>query len=111
MAYVECNPVRARLVRKPWNWAWSSAAAHCGLAAAHSSLAAWPAKMDAETWRDNISATQDEGQIARLRLCTSRGRPLGSDSFLSKLELALGRRLRPLPAGRPKKTNDHKAEN
>ena len=31
-------------------------------------------------------------------------RPLGSDSFLSKLERALGRRLRPLPAGRPRKT-------
>ena len=32
-----------------------------------------------------------------------RGRPLGSDKFISKLEVTLGRRLRPLPGGRPKK--------
>jgi REP-associated tyrosine transposase len=30
LAYVERNPVRARLCRKPWRWVWSSAAAHCG---------------------------------------------------------------------------------
>lgn len=29
--------------------------------------------------------------------------PLGTDKFISKLEVKLGRRLRPLPAGRPKK--------
>ena len=26
--YVELNPVRARLVRSPWNYEWSSAGAH-----------------------------------------------------------------------------------
>jgi putative transposase len=28
--YAERNPVRARLVRLPWRYAWSSAAVHCG---------------------------------------------------------------------------------
>ena len=28
MKYIELNPVRARLCRKPWRYAWSSAAAH-----------------------------------------------------------------------------------
>ena len=28
---------------------------------------------------------------------------MGSDSFLAKLETLLGRRVRPLPVGRPKK--------
>ena len=32
-----------------------------------------------------------------------RGRPLGNDKFISKLEVTLNRRLRPLPGGRPKK--------
>ena len=32
---------------------------------------------------------------------TQTGRPLANDSFLSKLETKLGRRLRPLPPGRP----------
>jgi len=30
LAYVEQNPVRAKMVRRPWRYAWSSAAAHCG---------------------------------------------------------------------------------
>jgi len=30
------------------------------------------------------------------------GRPLGTDKFISKIEVKLGRRLRPLPIGRPK---------
>ncbi len=31
------------------------------------------------------------------------GRPLASDSFISKIEKTLNKRLRPLPIGRPKK--------
>ncbi len=38
-----------------------------------------------------------EHNPVRVRLCTSRGRPLGSDAFIAKLETFLGRRLRPLP--------------
>ena len=38
-----------------------------------------------------------------VRLNTQTGRPLASDSFLSKLEHTLGRQLRPLTVGRPKK--------
>ena len=45
----------------------------------------------------------EEETLAALRLNTQTGRPLASDSFLSKLEHTLGRRLRPLPVGRPKK--------
>jgi hypothetical protein len=37
-----------------------------------------------------------------LRLNTQTGHPLASALFLSKLETKLGRRLRPLPSGRPK---------
>jgi hypothetical protein len=39
--------------------------------------------------------------VSTLRLSTHRGRPLVSDRFLSKIESLLGRRLRPLPVGRP----------
>ncbi len=28
--YVECNPVQAKLVKKAWEWEWSSAAYHTG---------------------------------------------------------------------------------
>ena len=54
-----------------------------------------------EQWRKELNAKIDETKLARLRANTHTGRPLGSDSFLSKLEKLLGRRVRPLPVGRP----------
>ena len=45
-----------------------------------------------------------------MRLRTRTGRPLGSDSFMSKLESTLGRRLRALPVGRPRKRVAKKVE-
>ena len=45
----------------------------------------------------------EEKEQKAIRRSLHTGRPLASDSFLSKLEHRLGRRLRPLPVGRPKK--------
>ncbi|MBN2271430.1 MAG: hypothetical protein JXN61_12500 [Sedimentisphaerales bacterium] len=56
-----------------------------------------------EQWRKELNAGIDEADIGRIRVNTHTGRPLGSDSFLSKLERILGRRVRPLPVGRPMK--------
>ena len=147
MKYIECNPVRARLCRKPWRYAWSSAAAHVdekieaavlgkhGASVVESGkrgqgkrgqvqpaarnpstslrtgcpvpglldLRKWYKRMPASRWRAELSEGLTDEQMERLRLRTHTGRPLGSDGFLSKLETALGRRVRPLPRGRPKK--------
>lgn len=59
---------------------------------------AWPPAK----WSAQLAEPEDEGLALRLRRCTRTGRPLASDGFLSKLERTLGRRLRPLPVGRPK---------
>ena len=106
LAYVERNPVRAKLVRRAWRWPWSSAAAHCGAADPTGllDLAAWRERLAGADWREQLTQPEDQATLARLRRTTARGRPLGSDSFLSKLERALGRRLRPLPVGRPRRT-------
>ena len=111
LVYIERNPVRARLCRKAWRWPWSSAAAHCGGKDSTGllDLPQWREQMDTQRWRHLLTLADDEQQIARLRLCTSRGRPLGSDKFVAKLETLLGQRLRPLPSGRPKKSNENKS--
>ena len=107
LVYIERNPVRARLCRKPWRWQWSSASAHCGGddPSGLLDLSGWKKQMDAGRWGELLTRDDDERQLARLRLCTSRGRPLGSDKFVAKLETFLGRRLRPLPHGRPVKNS------
>ena len=104
LAYVERNPVRARLCRKAWQWQWSSAAAHCGAddPSALLDMTSWEREMTPAKWRRMLERPEDERLARSLQLSTSRGRPLGSDSFVAKLETRLGRRLRPLPRGRPR---------
>jgi putative transposase len=106
LAYVERNPVRARLCRRAWQWRWSSAAAHCGGSDPTEllDLVSWEQEIDATKWRRRLERPDDDRLAKSLQLATSRGRPLGSDSFVAKLETVLGRRLRPLPRGRPHKT-------
>jgi putative transposase len=106
MKYVELNPVRARVCRKPWRYEWSSAAAHVDAKARSELLdsARWYDMISAGQWRKELAAGLSDSDVARLRVSTHTGRPLGSDSFLSKLERLLGRRVRPLPVGRPRKS-------
>jgi len=105
MRYVERNPVRAKMTRAPWTYRWSSAAAHTGRTdAAHLlDLNAWQDLAGAINWKGMFTQPDNKDTIAALCLNTHTGRPLASDSFLSKLEHKLGRRLRPLPVGRPRK--------
>jgi putative transposase len=102
--YAERNPVRARIVRLAWRYAWSSAAAHVGEARAPEWLDVngWGSLCETRGWRRELQRAEDEAETKALRLALHRGRPLGSDSFLSKVEHRLGRRIRSRPVGRPK---------
>ena len=107
LRYVERNPVWSRHVRLAWRYPWSSAAVHVGEApAGWLSLDDWSRAWTPAKWREALRAPDDEKLTAGLRRSTCRGRPLGSDGFLSKLEHRLGRRLRPLPVGRPGNKRD-----
>ena len=99
--YVEQNPVRALMVRKPWRYRWSSAAVHVGEAARFGAVAR--VLRDEARWRRILEQGIDPAFVENLRLNTQTGRPLGSDAFVSMLEHCLGRRLRALPVGRPRK--------
>ncbi len=104
LAYAELNPVRAGLAKDAWAYVWSSAAAHCGVNSTELGLdmAEWPLEGAAD-WRATLRAVAGDDEVqTRIRAYTHTGRPLGSDSFLSKVEFLLGRRIRPLPMGRPK---------
>ena len=104
LCYADLNPVRARMAAQAWDYPWSSAAAHCGLSADHRVLH--------PSWRELMAERDYQAVLERVRSATSiqdeirrstlTGRPLGSDSFLERVEKALGRRVRPLPVGRPR---------
>jgi len=112
MKYIELNPVRAKLCRKPWRYKWSSAAVHVDekVESEVLNLSWWYDMISAGRWRKELEAGLSDSELGRVRLSTHTGRPLGSDSFLSKLEKLLGRRVRPLPIGRPRKEKVKKAQ-
>ncbi|MEE9293401.1 MAG: transposase [Phycisphaerae bacterium] len=105
LCYVERNPVRQKLVRVAWRHPWSSASAHVsgtdprGLL----DLSGWLKAWRPDRWKSTLRRREDESDLSAIRLSTHRGRPLATDAFLRRLERRLGRRLRPLPVGRPRK--------
>ncbi len=106
--YVECNPVRAKMEKYAWRYEWSSAAAHCGLADLSGllDLYAWTRTYPPSDWKEYLREKENELSTDLIRVSTNRGRPLGSDNFISKLEELTGRKLHPLPHGHPRKTED-----
>jgi putative transposase len=100
--YVERNPVRAGLVRRPEEYPWSSARGHVGTALDPLVEDGNAFEQSVTDWATYLSEGEPEEWCARLRHSTLTGRPLGSESFVARMEEALGRRLRALPRGRPK---------
>ena len=101
--YVERNPVRAHLVRRPWRWRWSSAAAH--VAGKDDALVRVQPLLDrVNDWHRFLLEPEDESQIEAIRRHGRTGRPLGDLDFVLRLQKRLRRRLRRLkPGPKPKR--------
>jgi len=91
--YVERNPVRAGLVKRAWDWPWSSAAAHVACRGHALVKAGSPLAAEVSDWRRFLLAEDDEEMLRRLRRHGGTGRPLGSPRFVADLEDRLGRLL------------------
>ena len=104
LAYVELNPVRAKMVNAPARYRWSSAAVHLGTRDDDPclELSDWRKNLTPDIWHTTLRQIMHNNDMqGAIRLHTRTGRPLASDRFISKAETLLGRRLRPLPIGRP----------
>ncbi len=101
--YIERNPVRARLVRRAWQWPWSSAAGHVSGRGDALVKPRGPLAAEVSDWRRFLAAAEDEEQVERLRRHVRTGRPLGEAAFIARLETRLDRRLHRLkPGPKPK---------
>ena len=101
--YVECNPVRAGLVEKAESYKWSSAASHTEHRINPLLSDQWRRETGIEDWSAWLYEGVDDETMARLRRNTKRGRPLGNESFIARLEALSKRILRARRVGRPKK--------
>jgi putative transposase len=103
--YVELNPVRAQLTKRPEDWPWSSARAHLdgrddGLAAAAPLLERYG------DWRAFLDGGIEDADLETMRRHERTGRPLGADGFVEGLEQATGRALKQRKPGRKKKQRE-----
>ena len=103
--YVERNPVRAKLVDMPWNWIWSSAAAHIqkGTSLIRLENIFNIIDMDASEWKEYIESKEEESIIDSMKKHTLVGRPLGTGGFIEDLKKKLQVDFPVLKRGRPRK--------
>jgi putative transposase len=99
--YIELNPVRAEIVKKPEDYKWSSAQAHLQgeddvLVKVEPLLSIIP------DWPELLASDLSEEEYETLRLHERTGRPLGSDDFVEEVETRTARVLRKQKPG-PKK--------
>ena len=100
---VALNPVRARLVQRPQDRAWSSLRAH--LDGCDDGLVTVAPLLDRLGSVTALIDIEPEAvALARLRAAETTGRPLGSDDFVTRLEDLMRRRLRrQKPGGKPRR--------
>lgn len=102
MRYVECNPVRSHVVKTAGEYSWSSARKHLGRVLQSDIFLKDTTMVDKTEWKQYLKE-QDEQFASEIRLKTRQGFALGGVDFISKMEERIGRVLRELKAGRPKK--------
>ena len=100
--YVELNPVRAGLAVNAADWRWSSARSHLSGRDDRLVRVAPMLAMVAD-WRGLLNSAIQEEELRDIREHVHSGCPLGSATFVERLEQTVGRTLRPQKSGRPSK--------
>lgn len=101
-AYVELNPVRAGMVKEPWEYRWSSIHAHLSGEDKDQIVAPTRLLELVDDWGEYLDrARVQEPDEIRKHECT--GRVLGSTRFIEQAEVRLGRKLKKERPGRKKK--------
>ncbi len=110
MRYIELNPVRAEMVKKPNEYPWSSYAVNAEGSAnklirshdVYRSLGVNEEERES-AYRQLFRIAIDQTDLDALREATNKGWVLGGDRFRAEIERLSGRRSIAKPRGRPKK--------
>lgn len=101
--YIENNPVRIKAVKKAENYAWSGAKSHVKKTSDPILARDCYLEKEIKDWSAYLQEKED-GDITKALIENTRtGRPSGDESFIRKIEQAVGRRLAAMPRGRPKR--------
>jgi putative transposase len=97
--YVHLNPVRARLVVRSQDWAWSSVHALLRPSRGDGFTDTGPVLDRVGDMRALLKSGEDDAQSMALRRAETTGRPLGNDAFLRKVARQTGRDPHPAKPG------------
>jgi putative transposase len=110
MRYIELNPVRAKMVRQPRNYPWSS---YHHNAIGKTDTLITPHRLYFSLGKDDASQRAayrglfkdrlSQLEIESIRDATNKAWVLGAEKFKRKVEKISGRRAMPKPKGRPRK--------
>ena len=108
MRYIELNPVRARMVKSPGAYRWSSYRIN-GQGASADIIQPNPlylqlgssAKQRLEAYRELFNVHIDPDQLMDIRAVWQTGTPLGNDYFRDKIEIKLKCKVGQARRGRP----------
>jgi putative transposase len=103
LAYIELNPVRARMVDQAWQWEWSSSQAHISGCDPSGLLDMdfWRKQSSSSEWKSYLERIEDDKSIfKKIRNATMRGLFLGDDETARRLEKELGIQILPRKRGR-----------
>jgi len=105
-AYIELNPVKAGMVKHPWDYRWSSVHAH--LSGQDTDDIIQPEKLIelAGDWKSYLTEAQADhtGDFDKHQ---RTGRPLGNESFIEKAEQLLLRDLKKKKTGPKRSSKDN----
>jgi putative transposase len=104
--YIENNPVRAGLVKRPEDYRYSSARAHILGKKDPLLKEALFDRSQLNEYRNFVRSEQDKKIIQEIRKQTRLGKPLGGGEFLKTLSAGLGRSIFFRPKGRPRRIEE-----
>jgi putative transposase len=102
LKYVEQNPVRANMVKYPWEYEYSSARYRVGLEKKSELLKEHNLLNDIDNYKEFIKLNVIDIDILREK--TRTGRPYGSDEFYEFIKVGYGKDVKPRKPG-PKNSN------
>lgn len=108
--YIERNPVRAQLVKKPNDYRWSSVYAHQDNINSRLIKPIWSGGTERKKYLKFLNAPDNELDVGRIRQTTINGKPYGSEAFIKAVFCKAGVIFNKRPRGRPKNrdTSDFK---
>lgn len=100
--YILLNPVKAKIVKKPWDYKWSSARHHMKVENNFMIKDSLLRELVGD-WKNFLDTAPEEDDVRLMQLHERTGRPLGCNSFIKKLETLLNVNLQKRRAGRKKR--------